>query len=114
MTLGQTLLGVKASLTATYINASFVPMLDFSKGARKVKATVGDSFTFKTYRKSGFRIGGGVYAGYTEWAARANSSTRKMVTETGQRRAIISTLEDFRYGVRGQLGFGSFRYVRSI
>jgi len=99
--------GQKSKLSATYINVSFVPMLDFSKGAKRVKATAGKSFTFKTYRKSGFRIGAGVYAGY-----RMGSKTKFVFKEDGNNDKAKESdhfyLQNFRYGVRGQLGFRSF------
>jgi len=99
--------GQKSKLSATYINVSFVPMLDFSKGAKRVKATAGKSFTFKTYRKSGFRIGAGVYAGY-----RMGSKTKFIFKEDGDNDKAKESdhfyLQNFRYGVRGQLGFRSF------
>jgi hypothetical protein len=98
---------MKSKLSATYINASFVPMFDFGKGARKVSATKGDGFTFKTSRKSGFRVGAGVYAGY-----RIGSKSKYTFKENNNRERNKDSdhfyLENFRYGVRGQLGFGSF------
>ena len=103
----NTVSGQKSKLSATYINASFVPMLDFSRGSKKVRATTGKSFTFKTYRKSGFRIGGGMYAGY-----RMGSKTKFIFKEDGNTDRTKETdhfyLQNFRYGVRGQLGFRSF------
>ncbi len=99
--------GKKSKLSATYINLSFVPILDFSRGSKKVKATTGRSFTFKTYRKSGFRIGGGVYAGY-----RMGSKTKFIYKEDGNTDRTKESdhfyLQNFRYGVRGQVGFRSF------
>lgn len=98
---------MKSKLSATYVNASFVPMFDFGKGSKRVSATKGDGFTFKTYRKSGFRIGGGMYAGY-----RLASNSKYTFREEGQRERSKNNdhfyLENFRYGVRGQLGFRSF------
>lgn len=98
--------GVKSKLSATYINASLVPVLDFSKGSRKVNATKGDGFTFKTSRKKGFRMGGGMYASY-----RLGSKSKYIYKDgTNRDRNKESDhfyLENFRYGVRGQVGFGS-------
>ena len=99
--------GQKSKLSATYINLSLVPMLDFSRGSKKVKATAGRSFTFKTYRKSGFRIGAGMYAGY-----RMGSKSKFIFKDDGNRDRIKESdhfyLQNFRYGVRGQVGFRSF------
>ena len=99
--------GQKSKLSATYINVSLVPMLDFSRGSKKVKATTGRSFTFKTYRKSGFRIGAGMYAGY-----RMGSKSKFVYKEDGKKDKTKESdhfyFQNFRYGVRGQVGFRSF------
>ncbi len=98
--------GVKSKLSATYINVSLVPVLDFSKGSRRVSATKGEGFTFKSYRKEGFRIGGGMYASY-----RLGSRSKFVFEDGGNRDRTKESdhfyLENFRYGVRGQVGFGS-------
>lgn len=98
--------GIKSKLSATYINASLVPVLDFSKGSRRVSATKGDGFTFKSYRKKGFRIGGGMYASY-----RLGSKSKFVFKDGGSRDRTKESdhfyLENFRYGIRGQVGFGS-------
>ena len=54
---------IKSKLTATFINASFIPMLDF--GYHKKTITKADGTTVKVTRlnRSGFRIGAGVHAG---------------------------------------------------
>ena len=99
--------GKKSKLSAAFINVSLVPIFDFSRGSKKVKATTGRSFIFKTYRKSGFRIGGGMYAGY-----RMGSKAKFVFKEDGNRDKTKENdhfyLQNFRYGVRGQIGFGSF------
>lgn len=99
--------GLKSKISATYLNASFVPMLDFGKGAKRVKTTTTEGFTFRSSRKRGFRIGAGVYAGY-----RIGSTTKWIYKEDGNQDRIKERdhffLENFRYGIRGQLGFGSF------
>jgi len=99
--------GQKSKLRATYVNASFVPMLDFGKGRKRVKKISSDGFKLKTYRESGFRIGAGVYAGY-----RLGSKTKFVFKEDGEKdrrkQADHFYLENFRYGVRAQLRFRSF------
>lgn len=99
--------GLKSKLTVGYINASVVPMLDFGKGSRKVKTYSSDGFYFSRSKRRGFRIGAGGYIGY-----RIGSSSKLIYKEDGNQDRIKERdhffLENFRYGIRGQLGFGSF------
>lgn len=91
---------IKSKLSATYLNASFVPMLDFAKGTRRVKSLERGSIRYTSYKKRGVRIGGGVYAGY-----RLMSNT-KVKTETSKDRERGNFyLNNFRYGVRAQFGY---------
>lgn len=103
----NTIRGKKSKLTATHINISLVPMLDFGRGSKRVKETKGRSFTFKFSKKSGFRIGAGVYGGY-----RISSRTKFIFKEDGRRKKTKESghfyLRNFRYGLRGQLGFRGF------
>lgn len=91
---------VKSKLTATYLNASFVPLLDF--GGRSRKAMI-----FTGVGNSGsFRIGVGPYAGY-----RIDSYTKLVYRQDGdkerEREHDSYYLNNLRYGVRLQLGFGA-------
>ncbi len=99
--------GLKSKISATYVNLSVVPMLDFGKGARRVKTTMGDGFKFSSSRRNGFRIGAGVYAGY-----RMGSTAKYVFKESGDTDRIKERdhfyLSNFRYGIRGQVGFQSF------
>ncbi len=100
---------LKSKLSASYINASFVPMFDFGKGSKRVTTYRSDGISYKSYSKTGFRIGAGVYAGY-----RLGSRSKQVFQADGstQRERTIEAdhfyLENFRYGLRGQLGFRSF------
>lgn len=92
---------VKSKLTATYLNASFVPLLDF--GGRSRKAMI-----FTGVGNSGsFRIGVGPYAGY-----RIDSYTKLVYKKDGgdkerERDHDSYYLNNLRYGLRLQVGFGA-------
>ena len=96
--------GIKSRLTAPYVNVSFVPMLDFAKGKRKVKNLERGSVSFKTYKKQGIRFGVGGYAGY-----RIGGNTKFVYREDGKKQKDKDRgnyyLENFRYGVRAQVGY---------
>lgn len=96
--------GIKSRLTAPYVNISFVPMLDFAKGKRKVKNLERGSVSFKTYKKQGIRFGAGGYAGY-----RIGGNTKFVYREDGKKQKDKNKgsyyLENFRYGIRGQVGY---------
>jgi hypothetical protein len=88
---------VKSKLTATYLNASLVPLLDF--GGRSRRAMI-----FDGGYHGGFRIGIGPYAGY-----RIDSYTKAVVKEDGDKRRERDHdsyyLNNVRYGLRLQIGF---------
>jgi hypothetical protein len=87
---------LKSKLTVTYINASFVPVLDFGNHNRKPRMWDG-------YRSS-FRIGLGPYVGY-----RIGSRTKLVYSEDNHREKEKErdsfNLSNLRYGARLQLGF---------
>jgi hypothetical protein len=89
---------IKSKLTVNYVNASFVPMLDFGGGDRKSR--------FWSSRNSTFRIGAGPYAGY-----RISSHTKLVYKEDGDREKEKDRdnfyLNNLRYGIRLQLGVRS-------
>lgn len=91
----------KSKLTATYVNLSIVPMLDFGGYGRKPMVFNGDRVNFD--KRGSFRIGFGPYAGY-----RIDSYT-KTVYDDGDTRKTHSHdnyyLNNLRYGLRLQLGF---------
>lgn len=87
----------KSKLSALFLNASFVPVLDFGGNYKK-------PVLFDGRRSDSFRIGFGPYAGY-----RIDSYTRKVFKEDGDKRKEKDRdsyyLNNFRYGLRLQLGF---------
>lgn len=92
--------GSKSKLSATYINMSLVPMFQFGGKDRK-RNHYG---TFKKYGQKGFRIGAGGYIGY-----RVNSKTKFQYSLDGDSNQDKTKsnyyLNNFRYGVKGQVGF---------
>lgn len=86
----------KSKLTATYINASFVPVLDFGDHSRKPRMWDG--------YHSAFRIGIGPYVGY-----RISSRSKLVYSDDGNREKEKERdsfyLNNLRYGARLQLGF---------
>lgn len=90
--------GKKSKLAATYINASLMPMLEFSsRGSNR-------SWNWSKYRNKGFRIGAGMYAGY-----RIDSWTKIKYSQNGDNKKDKDKgnyyLNNFRYGIKAQVGF---------
>ncbi len=87
----------KSKLTATYLNASVVPMIDFGSNRRK------PSF-FDGRDADSFRIGAGPYVGY-----RIDSYSKQVFKENGDQRKPKNHdnfyLNNIRYGLRAQIGF---------
>lgn len=86
---------IKSKLTASYINATFVPMLDFGSG-RKARV-------WNYGRSNAFRIGLGGYAGY-----RIGSHSKMVYNDNGRQKDKDNNsfyLNNFRYGARAQVGF---------
>ncbi|MFN8341124.1 MAG: hypothetical protein U0V64_05595 [Cyclobacteriaceae bacterium] len=87
----------KSKLTAVFLNASIVPMLDF--GGSSWKPSI-----FDGHRNSQFRIGVGPYAGY-----RIDSYSKLMFKQDGDRHRERDhdnfALNNLRYGLRLQVGF---------
>lgn len=96
--------GIKSKLTASYVNAHIVPMIDFSKGTKKITSYTSTGVKIKRYSKTGLRLGAGAYAGY-----RLGSHTKfkyKNEGETEKDKEFDNFfLQNFRYGIRGQLGW---------
>ncbi|MEL6538320.1 MAG: hypothetical protein AAFQ98_23065 [Bacteroidota bacterium] len=84
---------IRSKIQAPYVNVHFVPVLDLSKGTLD-----------RSYQGKGFRIGAGGYAGY-----RIGGRTKVVFEDNGDRQRRTDrdhlNLENFRYGVRGQIGF---------
>lgn len=87
----------KSKLTATYVNASFVPVIDFGDNKHK-------SSFFDNHGSDGFRFGVGPYVGY-----RIDSYSKQYFKENGdknhERNHDNFYLNNVRYGLRGQFGF---------
>lgn len=90
----------KSKLTASYINASFVPVIDF--GGNRRKPMILDS-----YHSNSFRVGIGPYIGY-----RIDSYTKNIYTENNDKKKDRNHdnfyLNNIRYGTRLQIGFQDF------
>lgn len=89
---------VKSKLSATFINASLVPVLDFGEHSRKHRIWEGDG--------DGFRFGIGPYVGY-----RISSKSKLVYESDGDREKEKNRdnfyLNNFRYGMRVQIGVRS-------
>ncbi len=89
---------VKSKLSATFINASLVPVLDFGEHSRKPRMWDGHG--------DGFRLGFGPYVGY-----RIASKTKLVYEEGGEREREKDRdnfyLNNLRYGFRLQIGVRS-------
>lgn len=90
----------KSKLTASYINASFVPVIDFGGNRRK-------PMLFDSHGSNSFRIGAGPYLGY-----RIDSYAKQMYKDGGDKKRDRNHdsyyLENIRYGARLQIGFNDF------
>lgn len=89
---------IKSKLSATFINASLVPVLDFGDHSRKRRMW--------DRHGSGFRLGVGPYVGY-----RLSSKAKLVYKEDGHREKDKNRdnfyLNNLRYGVRVQIGVRS-------
>lgn len=87
----------KSKLTASYINASFVPVLDFGENRRK-------PMLFDNSHSDSFRIGAGPYVGY-----RIGSYLKQVYKDNGDREKERTRdsyyLDNLRYGARLQVGY---------
>jgi hypothetical protein len=97
----------KSKLTATYINASFVPVFDLGDAPRKTSIFDGSrmDFSHRSGRHSdALRIGAGPYIGY-----RIASYAKLQYEDNGKKERERNHdnfyLNNLRYGVRFQLGF---------
>ncbi len=95
----------KSKLTVGYLNAHFLPVLDF--GYKSKKRTYDDGFVQKRtrYQRNGFRIGAGGYVG-----TRIDSYQKLVWRGTGNKSKLRERdnfyLENLRYGARFLLGYG--------
>jgi hypothetical protein len=88
----------KSKLSASYVTASLIPVIDFRGRGKKPRIWDGHS--------SSFRIGAGPYVGY-----RIGSRSKLVYEEDGDREKDKNKdsfyLNNFRYGARVQIGFRS-------
>jgi len=88
----------KSKLTVSYVNASLIPVVDFSDYSRKSR--VWDD------HGNSFRVGLGPYIGYRVW-----SYSKQVYEEEGEKQKDKNSdnfyLNNFRYGARLQLGYRS-------
>ena len=95
---------IKSKLTASYLNATVVPMFDFSRGRRRITSIESGGVRIKRYSRKGFRFGVGGYVGY-----RLGSHTKIRFREDGDgtrdKERDNFYLENLRYGIRGQVGW---------
>jgi len=103
---GRNLDFIKSKLTAAYLNASFVPVIDFGRGGKKTTVFDGSrvDFSSRGNHSSSFRIGVGPYAGY-----RIDSYTKQVYKDQGEKHKERDHdnfyLNNIRYGMRVQMGF---------
>ena len=87
----------KSKLTASYVNASFIPVVDFGGNRRK-------PMLFDSRGSNSFRIGAGPYIGY-----RIDSYTKQVYDENNDKKRERNHdsffLDNIRYGGRLQIGF---------
>ena len=87
----------KSKLTATFINASIIPVVDFGGNRRK-------PMLFDSYHSNSFRLGVGPYVGY-----RIDSYTKLVYDENNDKKKDKDHdsfyINNIRYGMRLQLGF---------
>jgi hypothetical protein len=92
---------IRSKLTTSYINLTFVPLLDFSYNRNNFR-----DFSQDNYQSKSFRIGLGGYAGY-----RVGGKSKYVFTEegSGSKRKIKERdnfyLSNWRYGLRFQIGY---------
>lgn len=94
--------GLKSKLTATYINISLIPLLDFGKHKKNAPFNfLGD---FSHYNNQAFRIGFGPYIGYRlDSYAKYKFEENNKVKKDRDKNSFY--LENLRYGLRFQMGY---------
>lgn len=87
----------KSKLTASYVNASFIPVFDFGGNRRK-------PMLFDSRSANSFRLGVGPYVGY-----RIDSYTKQVYVENNDKNKDRNHdnfyIDNIRYGTRLQIGF---------
>ncbi|MBO3700213.1 hypothetical protein [Roseivirga sp. E12] len=98
---------IKSKLKVTYLSFTAVPMFDFGRGKRLVRVYEEDDVRIAVSSKKGFRIGVGPYVGL-----RLSNKAKYIFKDDGGRDKVKDKggffLNDFRYGLRLQLGIDGF------
>lgn len=98
---------IKSKLKVTYLSFTAVPMFDFGRGKRLVRVYEEDDVRVAVSSRRGFRIGLGPYAGL-----RLSNKAKYIFKDDGGREKVKDKggffLNDFRYGLRLQLGIDRF------
>ncbi len=97
--------GSKSKLTASFINFSLIPLLDFSQGRRREALNFSEGpVKITKYNRQGLRVGFGPYIGY-----RLGSHTKFKFEENNNVKKDKDNgsfyLNNLRYGLRLQLGY---------
>ena len=97
--------GLKSKLTASFINISIIPLLDFSQGRRKEAINISEGpFSITKYNRQGFRVGFGPYVGYRLGSHSKFKFEDNNDVEKDKDRGSFY-LNNLRYGLRLQLGY---------
>jgi len=96
--------GTKSKMDLYYLNVEYIPMFDFGYKKRNVRGYEGKTFSWKTYKRRGFRIGAGVYGGY-----RLGTKSKFVSLQNGDKvkdkehNSLYAN--NWRYGVKGVVGY---------
>ena len=98
---------IKSKLKVTYLNFTAVPMFDFGRGKRLVRVYEEDDVRVAVSSRRGFRIGVGPYVGL-----RLSNKAKYIFKDDDGREKVKDKggffLNDFRYGLRLQMGINGF------
>ncbi len=98
---------IKSKLKVTYLSFTAVPMFDFGRGKRLVRVYEEDDVRIAASTRRGFRIGVGPYVGL-----RLSNKAKYIFKDDDGRDKVKDKggffLNDFRYGMRLQIGIDGF------
>ncbi len=97
----------KSKLKVTYLNFMAIPMFDLSRGRRIVREFREDQVKVSFSAKRGVRFGLGPYAGL-RLGSKAKYVYRNESGRVKNKDKSSNFLNDFRYGLRAQLGINRF------
>jgi hypothetical protein len=97
--------GIKSKLTASFVNFSLIPLLDFSQGRRKEALNFHEGpIKITKYNRQGLRVGFGPYIGYRLGSHSKFKFEENNDVEKDKDRGSFY-LNNLRYGLRLQLGY---------